>query len=943
MRYAIMLIFLLLRTFLPSAAGQVLWTDPAFPTANEPVTVYFNAAEGTGGLAGCNCDVYLHAGLITSNSASPSDWKYVFTQWGVANADWKMTPVPGQPDVYSYAVSPSIRARYNVTNPSEQILQMAFVFRNANGSLEGKDVGGTDIFHDVYPDNLALSAVIQSPSSTALFTNLGAVIPFQGIASQSADLRLYDNGVLIAESAGTQLNFAIPVSTGGVHLVEFQADNGTETASATFTYVVPAGVVTQALPPGADLGINYRSDTSVLFALYAPDKGNVFLLGDFNDWQFLDEYQLKRTPDGNTWWTEVSGLIPGQYYAFQYVVDGSIRIGDPYSELILDPANDGWIPEENFPDMPAYPLGKTSGIVSLFRTAAPDYPWTVPDFQRPPQQQLVIYEMLMRDFLHTRSYQTLVDTLDYLQRLGITAVEFMPVNEFDGNQSWGYNPTYHYALDKAYGTPEAFQAVVDACHARGMAVIVDVVFNHAHERNPLCMLYWDEANFRPAPDNPWLNPSPTHDFNVFFDFNHESPATRKYVAKTLRHWLTRYKVDGFRFDLSKGLTQNTNGPWDAGAYDAARIAILKEYADSIWAVSPDAYVTLEHFAANNEEKELTDYGMMTWSGFGPHNQYIEAAMGYPSNLSGISHKSRGWSNPHLIGYIESHDEERLVYKCLQYGNASGSYDTRNLYTALDRTELANVFFYTVPGPKMLWQFGELGYDYSINWCTNGTVNGCRLDPKPIRWDYRGNPERLAVYEVIRSLLHLRNNYPTFHTNNFVMNVSGFQKTIHLNHPEMNAVVLGNFGMQEASVTPNFQHTGEWYEYFTGQSLSVGTTNAPLPLAAGEYRLYTDQPVTPPTPYTGAAETRAMDGEWSVFPNPSANGAASVGFSLPKEASVRVLVLDTRGRTVRVLPPASLAPGTHRLELGAALPAGMYFVWLEVDGRRDVRKWLVAQP
>jgi hypothetical protein len=293
--------FLLLWLFLPSAGSQVLWTEPPFPTSNEPVTVYFDAAEGTGGLAGCNCDVYLHAGLITSNSASPSDWKYVFTQWGVANADWKMTPVSGQPDVYRYEISPSIRARYNVTNPSEEILQLAFVFRNANGSLEGKDVGGSDIFYDVYPDNLALSAIIQAPSSATLFTNLGAVIPFQGVASQPATLRLYDNGTLVTTATGTQLNHAVPVSTGGVHLVEFQADNGTETASATFTYVVPAGVVTEALPPGTDLGINYLSDTSVLFALYAPDKSNVFLLGDFNDWQFLDEYQLKRTPDGNTW------------------------------------------------------------------------------------------------------------------------------------------------------------------------------------------------------------------------------------------------------------------------------------------------------------------------------------------------------------------------------------------------------------------------------------------------------------------------------------------------------------------------------------------------------------------------------------------------------------------------------------------------------------------
>ncbi|MEK7253233.1 MAG: alpha-amylase family glycosyl hydrolase, partial [Bacteroidota bacterium] len=724
-------------------SAQILWTDPVFPKPSAPVTVFYDATQGTGGLANCNCDVYVHTGLITSASTSPSDWKHVPTTWGVANTAWKMTPVAGQPNVFSYLISPSIKSFYNVTDLNEVIEQLAFVFRNADGSKEGKDVGGADIFYDVYPDNLPFSAFLLSPSVSSIFAQNGEVIEVKGVSSESATLTLKDNGNLLASTTGTTLNHDITVSGSGTHVVEFAADNGSQTLAQSFTYVVPLPTVTQALPAGADLGINYLSDSEVLFALYAPQKQHVFLVGDFNDWTPSTDYQLKRTPDGTTWWIEIGGLTPGEFYAFQYIVDGEIRIGDPYSELILDPFNDPFVPPLTFPNLPSYPTGKTNGNVSLIQPGTPEYNWQVLDFQRPAKEKLVVYEMLLRDFLNRHDFQTLRDTLDYLDRLGVTAIELMPVNEFDGNISWGYNPTFHAALDKYYGSPEAFKMLVDECHARGIAVILDVVFNHAHERSPLAMLYWDAVNFRPAANNPWLNISPTHDFNVFNDFNHESLATKTFTKKCLRYWLEEYKVDGFRFDLSKGFTQKvTIGNSGAMAqYDAGRVAIWKDYADFVWDIEDDAYVILEHFADNTEEKELANYGMMLW-GNGNCN-FNQATMGYPNAPPcnwdfgwSINYKARGWNNPHIVSYMESHDEERLMYKNLQFGNASGGYSTKILATALDRMELANVFFYALPGAKMIWQFGEVGYDFSINRCVNGTINNnCRLDPKPIRWDY----------------------------------------------------------------------------------------------------------------------------------------------------------------------------------------------------------------
>ncbi len=211
------------------------------------------------------------------------------------------------------------------------------------------------------------------------------------------------------------------------------------------------------------------------------------------------------------------------------------------------------------------------------------------------------------------------------------------------------------------------------------------------------------------------------------------PGPKTFVDRVNAHWINEYHVDGYRFDFTKGFT---NKPGDGWAYDASRINILKRMATSIWNADSDAYVILEHLSDNSEEKVLSDFGMMLWGNL--NYSYNEATMGYhennKSNFSQISYKVRGWNDPHLVGYMESHDEERLMYKNLEHGNASGAYNIKELNTALERMELAGAFFFTVPGPKMIWQFGELGYDYSID-------DPCRVCNKPIRWDYIRGPSK----------------------------------------------------------------------------------------------------------------------------------------------------------------------------------------------------------
>src|SRR5690606_26164438 len=205
------------------------------------------------------------------------------------------------------------------------------------------------------------------------------------------------------------------------------------------------------------------------------------------------------------------------------------------------------------------------------------------------------------------------------------------------------------------------------------------------------------------------------------------------------------KIDGFRWDLTKGFTQNCteNDEGCTNAYQADRVAVLKEYADYSWSLDPTHYVIFEHLGSENEEKEWANYrydegkGVMMWGNM--NYAYNELTMGYTSNISGIGHKSRPqFQGPRVIGYAESHDEERLMYKNLMYGNSTNSsHDVKDLNTALSRMSALGAVTLTVPGPKMIWHFGDLGMENSIFTCNDGSVNDpsgndgdCKLDTKP---------------------------------------------------------------------------------------------------------------------------------------------------------------------------------------------------------------------
>ncbi|MCH5715273.1 DUF4961 domain-containing protein [Niabella hibiscisoli] len=815
----------------------LITTDKNFPAANEPVTINFNPAKGNAALKSITGDIYIHWGVVTNSSNG--SWKYVKSDFNTADPSSRMSRQAN--GSYSITITPQT---YFGVPLGEQILKIAMVFKNSDASITGRNTDGSDIYLPVYNSALNVRflrpeldpALIPIPATTV--ATVGQQIEISGVASQPSGLRLTLNDIEFASATNaTQITGKATITTVGEQVVKIIANGSVQ---ESFKLTAGGAVTTAALPTGArPNGVTFLNNgSSAVLALYAPQKNYVYAIGDFNNWTATTASYMKRTADGNTWWVQLDGLNPNTEYAYQFWVDGTLKIADPYTEKVLDPGNDPYIPVANYANFGTYPTGKTTGIVSTMKASQPLYNWTTPVITRPAKNDLVIYELLLRDYLGANNYQTLKDTVNYLSQLGVNAIELLPVNEFEGNNSWGYNPSFYFALDKYYGSKPMLQAFIDACHAKGIAVILDVVFNHAEGQSPIVQLYWDAANNRPAANNPWFNPVAPHSAIKFGnDFNHESPATRSFVKDVLRFWMQEYKIDGYRFDFTKGFTQKiTSDDGAMSAKDDSRIAILKDYNNYIRSIDPNAYVILEHLCSDEEERLLAAEGMMLWNNL--NHTFMEASMGWlnNSNLNRGIYTTHGFAQADgLVSYMESHDEERMMYKNLQYGNAAGSYNVKDLNTALKRQELCAAFLLAMPGPKMIWQFGELGYDISID------HNG-RTGEKPLLWDYNKQAARLALKNAFARLIALKKNNSIFRSNNIVSSLAGAVKYIKLTEGANTVVVVGNFDVTNQTASIDMGAAGTWYDAANNSTVTLAGNSYNGTLAPGGYHIFSKTPL-----------------------------------------------------------------------------------------------------
>lgn len=753
--------------------AQVVTTSPAVvQTDSHGIVITFHADRGNRGLIDLPAGetVYAHTGVITSASGSDSDWKYA-PAWGDNAPKYRLTRA--STNEYTLAIS-DIAGFYGIPASSgEMVRKLAFVFRNASSTKEGKSDTNGDIYVDVLPPGLQ---VVLSTDIAGEVIGRGSTVGFTALSTEPADISLYigdTQGEPVSSESGVDrlsANYVFP--TGGDFTVTAKAVAGGKTATATTRLTVIGDPVARPYPGGEPVQGAVRDDATgdVTFCIAAPGKKSAVIVGAWDDYQVKSRGEMfYHDYDGTRYfWTTVKGLLPSADYPYYYLIDGARKVSDPYARLILDPYNDRYIPASVYPGMPRYPSDKVSDVpLAVYRSDIDSYDWQVDGFKGVEQSDLVIYELLIRDFTGAEgradasgTVAGVLSKLDYLKELGVNAIELLPIMEFDGNNSWGYNTNFYFAPDKAYGTPDDYRRLVDECHRRGMAVILDIVFNQSAGLHPWYMMY-DIA------DNPFYNGSAPHAYSVLNDWNQDNPLVERQWADALRYWLTAYKVDGFRFDLVKGLGDNdsygntydpANNTWgtptDAGtnAYNRSRVERMARLHAAMREVNPDAYFINENLAGAKEENEMAADGDANWANINTESRQF--AMGYADN-SGLARfyaplDSRTWGS--TVSYAESHDEERMAYAQQKWGAAGVKGNTP---MSMRRLGSVGAQMLMSPGAHMIWQFQEFGADQT----TKSPDGGNDTSPKKVIWSYLDNPDRAGLMRSYTELCHLRADNP----------------------------------------------------------------------------------------------------------------------------------------------------------------------------------------
>lgn len=776
--------------------AQVTTVPSPVQENTKDLKIYFHADQGNQGLMGLNANtkVYAHTGLITSKSTSDSDWKYVIADW---NKDTEKAEMLYEgPNLWSLYIG-DIRTFYGVTDMSEKIKKLAFVFRTSGGSREGKAAGGGDIFVTVVDPGLQIE-LTSSATSEIVDSSTGA-ITFTASATSNATLTISVNGTSIASKSGVStLSATYTFPSVGDYTVTATATSGNETASDTLSFAYLNAPTAKNYPTGAPvMGPVTNADGSVTFCMAAPEMSRMILVGSWNNYKITNDQQMyyvdyattnpvtKQSGTFRYFWITVPDLgKTNDQYVYFFKVEGSISSNagtmkvntnacDPYARLVLDPWNDKYIDTNVYPNLPAYPFDVVNGVpVAVYQKNINDYTWQCKNFQLPDKDNLIIYELLLRDFTGTEgqnrgngTVKAAIEKMNYLKELGVNVIELMPICDFSGNNSWGYNPNFYFAPDKAYGTPDMYKEFIDLCHQNGMAVVLDMVFNQSDGLHPWYSMYGGNQyspfyNYGMGGEN-----GAPHAYSVMNDWNQGYPLVQQQWTDVIKYWMTEYNIDGFRFDLVKGLGLNESygsaSEANTNKYNASRVAEMAYLQSVIQSVKPGAYCINENLATAQEENEMAQSGELNWANV--NNAGCQFAMGYQSdsNMNRLYAPQDSRTKWSTVSYLESHDEERMAYKQDQWGVAGVK---GNVQVSMQRCGSAAAQMIMTPGSHMIWMFGELGKSESLT---------DRTGPKKVEWNLLNEPNHRGLHNNYCQLIDIRFKNPQFFGNdaNFQINCS----------------------------------------------------------------------------------------------------------------------------------------------------------------------------
>lgn len=561
-------------------------------------------------------------------------------------------------------------------------------------------------------------------------------------------------------------------------------DNATTTDESSLTSSKRAG-----------MGATFYGDGTT-FRLWAPGARRVWVVGDFNGW-FPEANELGNEFNGN-----FSGDVPAakRWQKYKYVIEGP----DGTRFWKADPR--------------AQRMENSSGSSIIHDPGA--YWWNNGGFQLPGFRDQIIYEMHIGTFTSpyggVGGWKSATEKLQYLADLGVNMLEVMPVAEFPGDRSWGYNPSQPMAPESAYGTPEEMKAFIDAAHGKGMGVIIDVVANHW---GPNDLPMWCVSGDCMGNGGPYFYT----DWRASTPWGHTRPdygrqEVRDYIKDMAQMWLNEYHADGLRWDGTKWMrTTSGDGSDELGG---SGTNMLKWINDTISREQPWKLKSAEDFGDHDWLTKRTAWGGVgfdaQWDGGFVHpirDAVIKQNDEWRSMASvkaAIEKNYNGQATQRII-YTESHDEvangESRLPERIWPGNAAG-------WAARKRSTLAAAIAFTSPGIPLMFMGQEFLED------------GWFSAEDPLDW-WKAD-HFTPITQLYRDLTHLRRNW----TNNTrglrgdhvsVFHVNDTQKVIAYHRwdqggPGDDVVVVANFsGQYFSDYRVGFPRGGLWYCRFNSDS------------------------------------------------------------------------------------------------------------------------------
>ena len=475
-------------------------------------------------------------------------------------------------------------------------------------------------------------------------------------------------------------------------------------------------------------------------------------------------------------------------------------------------------------------IGRMSAFI-LDPAAAP-FNWTDDTYKTPELDDLVVYELQVEEF--NGSFDGVIDRLTYLQSLGVNCIEIMPVTSMRLDFDWGYGPLHYFAPGARWGGGAGLKRLVDAAHAQGIAIILDLVYEHVDYMFPYYRVYTDLAanDQAPQPPNPMMDGQNIYGFGPKPDFT--ASFTLDYFQNSNKHWLDEFHIDGFRYDE---VTDLYAPPMDAGY----RTLVQKTYVHSLtiprFQGSPGGYSRIVQCAEALDKAQTVlsqSYTNSAWqngllylaesvaSGAAPQDSYAHqldpSFIGYPSTTAAVDAAGNPIQMPVApFQYLESHDHSQLIVFASP-GSDSGDPIPEGDRSRFFKLQPHAIALYTLQGIPMLWQGQEFADNYSLPDTGLSRVHLERNTHWEYFYDSSGQP-LISLYRRLgglrRSVRALRSRASFYY---WQQSLQGTQVLIYSRHavatalnPESWALVLLNFSDSTGQVNAPFPVAGTWRE------------------------------------------------------------------------------------------------------------------------------------